>query len=925
MITDQPTAPSSRRWPSRRWARAVLAVLLVPLVLAVEPMASPVSAVETILPASKVQATNSKQPPPPWIKVPSCGSINIDGGGGATTWRVTSEVGSGSVVHPGRTWTVVAEIDAKDFYDTGVGNDGPDPLHLRLAPSGPTSPGAPPAGFYDPKYNEGKDAVGAIGPLGNWGYRFDANSKPKGGFINDSGDGAFARLTVTVEATAPGVITMPVLQVFGYDSTPIAGEFSCTLPLEWSWTVVAPQAPVASPESVTVDARYPSAVVGDANGGSHAVAIDVLANDDDPNVAGGPGDPAQVRLASWPTTSAAGGTVNCGSQAQNGAPKGTPFNQLATGPCTYQPPLGHAGPDSFTYTIRSVTGELQATTTASIQVRPNRAPSATAVVFGTAVNQDGTFDLAAGVGDLDGDPVTCSLAAPPVPAVGTAAVTPGCELVWDNTSPGFTGNVTVDYRVCDTHPTLAAPELGAGVTRTAGYAQGSPDDLSASTSRRCTVATATIPVLPGLILPPTAGADLDVVDAGYASDDIGTYSLRIPVLDNDVDGNGPAPAVPGVELEIATTPDPAEGTASVDGDRVVFTPADGFSGPVSFTYRVCEDPLLQDPVYLDDPDTPLVDEGLPFCGLGTVGIDVVGNAAPIAGPDEAVIAHTATLQDLDLGANDVDPEGGALSCTPGVPSISDPMLVVAATVDAQCRLDLDPADGADGVVEVTYEVCDAHTLTAPAHPAIPYGTDGRSPGDAAPRCSSGVATITVVGPAPGPVDPHAGDSPPICTADTAQTTTGTTVSIDVIANDTDLDADQQPSPVILTGPPSDEPANSVEGGQAAMDEGGTVVIYEPAAGFIGIDTFSYTARDEIGQGCVGQVTVNVVASPDGGGTGQPVSTGTNPTALAGAGSAGTTGALPATGSPHALVLVAMGLALVAIGATATGTGRRLRR
>ena len=77
--------------------------------------------------------------------------------------------------------------------------------------------------------------------------------------------------------------------------------------------------PLAAERDVEVfDVEYAGGVVRvflDCEGG---VDIDVLSNDDDPEVAGGPGDPDEVRIEDWQPGSVQGGTVSCGTPAQKG-------------------------------------------------------------------------------------------------------------------------------------------------------------------------------------------------------------------------------------------------------------------------------------------------------------------------------------------------------------------------------------------------------------------------------------------------------------------------------------------------------------------------------------------------------------------------------------------------------------------------------
>ncbi len=863
-LAIDPTSPPQHSLRLRLQALATSPVCLGLLTLSLCAAAG--RGAENILPPSEVVGQAIYNPDGPGfiqvgdVDVPGdCGSSNLDldyPGNNPTTWTVTSSVGSGSTVHVGRSWTVRAEINS--FPATIGANDGIDPLYVRLPPIGPAMAGALPSGdiLGGSFYYRGDDPIALIGTLGQWGFTYDVNSEPTIFDQNQSSDGLWVILEVTVLATAPGTIAIPLVTVEGYDNSVLEGEVDCMMDVGFQWTVVDPDPTAVGPDQATTDSTYANVNTGDANAGPHALNIDVLANDDDPNVLGGPGDLTQVRIQSWDQTSAQGGSVSCGSPGQQNPPASVPLSELSPGPCVYTPPVGLSGTDSFGYRARAATdADSSSVGVVTIALEANNRPIPGVPSFGTASGEDKVLDLEPYIFDGNSDPLTCFPAGAPIPnSVGSATVNADCTVTWDNTNPGFTGNVTFPFRVCDTHPTLDGGELGSNVDRAPGYSAG---DLSVSTSRRCESEEATISILTGLKLPPTGVSDSDIVDAGYAIDGIGSFHLRIPVLDNDTDGNGPNPSMPSAAPAVLLPPDITQGTASFDAEgNLLFTPTDGYSGGVSLTYRVCEDPALQAPPYEDDPNTPLINEGLPICGVGAVNIQVIGNAPPIAGPDQASIAHDALLFGFDVGANDADPEGGALACTPESLTASDPALVELASLTATCNLSVNPTDGAMGTVVFTYEVCDMHALASPAHPAALYGDDGRAPGDAAPRCSVGETTIDVVmQDGDGEPDPHAGDPPPVCITDTAFTFAGQPISIPVLDNDSDFDADENPGSVILTGPQSEEPTTTALGGSAAKD-GPTTILYTPPDDFVGTDTFEYFARDEIGQGCVGTVLVH---------------------------------------------------------------------
>lgn len=673
------------------------------------------------------------------LPMPSCGSQNITGDKGHAEWTITSSLGENSIVFPGTEWDVTVEMYADHLdYSPWNYNDGPDPLIVQMVPTGPVErvqivPTLPAnLGIHDAYH--GDSPVGPKNAIQTWGYAFDSNSEPKlDGVHIETSDGVDLRLRIRMRALSPGVIALPKLQISGWDSTPKAASVSCEVPIGWTWGVTAYDPPIVKGEAVKTDASYAALdpeEADDANWGSHGIAINVLANDDDANTTGGIGDTDDVRIESWSLNSDEGGNVDCGG-ALSPFPEDEPFADLFTGPCTYLPPADFSGTDTFHYTVRQRSDGSTASGTVKVTVVPNPKPLTAEAEFYSAVDQDQTFDVSAYSVDPDEEPLTCltDLVTPPAPAIGTVTMHPDCTFDW--VTDGGQGSVDFTYRVCDTHALLASH--GTAATKVQPYATG---DLSPTTSRRCTDADVTIYVQPGIVIPPTGVPDIDKVDAGYPGDGIGAYSIVYPVFVNDIDLNGPDGESGLVGLAILTPPTADQGTAVVEGESIRFTPADGFSGPVAIKYRVCEDPDEQDPPY----------DGFGFCGAGILTINVVGNEAPVAVDDFAVaVAPTGVVVDRDLAANDVDPEEEGLACDQTLVNV-DPAFIASATLGADCLLDVDPVDGVTGATSFGYRVCDAHALSLPKWPATPYGTDGRDPGDAAPRCDTAEVDLFIINP-----------------------------------------------------------------------------------------------------------------------------------------------------------------------------------
>ena len=126
--------------------------------------------------------------------------------------------------------------------------------------------------------------------------------------------------------------------------------------------------PTANNDSVTIDEDV-------------EVAIDVLANDTDPD---GALDANSVRIVDGPT-------------------HGTATVDIATGLVIYTPVDGHSGTDSFTYTVDDETGAASNLATVSIAVNPiTDSPSLVARSVAGTVNSPILLDISSDLGDRDG-------------------------------------------------------------------------------------------------------------------------------------------------------------------------------------------------------------------------------------------------------------------------------------------------------------------------------------------------------------------------------------------------------------------------------------------------------------------------------------------------------------------------------------------
>lgn len=344
----------------------------------------------------------------------------------------------------------------------------------------------------------------------------------------------------------------------------------------------------------------------------------------------------------------------------------------------------------------------------------------------------------------------------------------------------------------------------------------------------------------------------------------------LPVLANDLDPNGDELSV----VEVTGVPSTSGATAepSSGGRGVVFRPAPGFRGTISFQVRV------------SDPD------GLRDDSSVKVTVDDAGNAAPVANEDKADAA-AGRMTMIDVLANDTDPDGdsialtkvtmksgtgqvaltqaGAVAFSPDAageatfsyvvqdergltgtgtvtvtvkdvqnlaPIVRDDVFEVQLGRTASLDLlanDLDPDGGHLQLITVPSSLAPIGSLQTdgnlvrfnPTQQGIQSFTYQVSDGTSS---SQGKATITV--------SPSVANRPALAIPDRIAVVAGQEASIDVIANDTDADGDVLG--VVSWTAPSGVSVRSIDGRHlfVKLDSGASpvVVIYNVSDGTIDV-------------------------------------------------------------------------------------------
>jgi Ca2+-binding RTX toxin-like protein len=279
-------------------------------------------------------------------------------------------------------------------------------------------------------------------------------------------------------------------------------------------------------------------------------------------------------------------------------------------------------------------------------------------------------------------------------------------------------------------------------------------------------------------------------------------AITIDAPANVTDVDSPPP------FTIAIAATPTNGTVQVAADgKIIYTPKPDFFGTDTFTYTASDGEAVSTPA--------------------TVTVTVENVNDPPTTKADAVTTAVGTPITIDVLANDFDKDDVA-----DVSTIDPATLTVSAN----------PVNGSVTIVN-------GKALYTPnagflGSDSFQYTVKDKQGAISAP------ATVTV----------KVSDRP-IAAADTATVAEDSTVTINILANDTDQDSEINPASVAIASP--------TQNGALTINPDGTVT-YTPEANFFGTDSFTYTVKDNNGiTSLPGTVTITVtpvndvpVANPD---------------------------------------------------------------
>lgn len=680
--------------------------------------------------------------------------------------------------------------------------------------------------------------------------------------VNAAGltDGATVTITVTsvddpvvaVDDTATtSEETAVTIAVRNNDSVPDGGAVvtGVTQPLAAQGTVaIVAGNPVYTPATNFFGTATFTYTVEDADGDSDTatVTVTVIGTDDLPTAANdstttNEDTPVTIDVVANDSDPDHGGLTVTAFSAPPAA-QGTVV--IVANRLVFTPADDFFGTVSFTYTMTDVDGDA-ATATVTITVSPtDDAPTAADDATSTTEDTPVTIDVIANDADPDqGGLTVTAVSAPPV-AEGTAAIVSN-QVVFTPVADFF-GTSTFTYTIADAD--------GDEATATVTVTIAPSDDL------------------------PTAVNDSATVNEDTA--------VTIDVVVNDVD-----PDQGGLTVTTVTQPPAAQGTVTIVGNRVVFTPAANFAGgPVLFTYTVAD----------ADGDE----------ATATVSITVTA----INDPPDAVNDTTNTTEDtpivITVLGNDTDVDGLALTVTSTTPAshggltrnangtitytpesnwygtdtftytISDGR---GGTDTATVTVTVTPVNDQPSAYNNSYTVVQGQTLTIPA-PGI-LADDSDPDGDtltASAITAPGSGSLSVNSDGSfsygssaafsGPVSFQYRATDPSGAFATATVTITVTPIVPTAVNDSYVATYGQPLNIGTPGVLSNDNAN---GGSSALSvtlvsgpANGSVVLqtggsfsYTPNPGFAGTDSFVYRIAAGTAVGNTATVTIRVNRPP----------------------------------------------------------------
>ncbi|CAM3330275.1 Ig-like domain-containing protein [Zobellia roscoffensis] len=415
---------------------------------------------------------------------------------------------------------------------------------------------------------------------------------------------------------------------------------------------------------------------------------------------------------------------------------------------TYTPDNGFSGDDEIIYTVNDGNNPaVSGTLTIAVTAVANQAPTAndfTSTVAGNSSNN--AIELSGEINDPENDNLTVGIGSGP--ANGTATIS-GTVITYTPNN-GFSGDDEIIYTVNDGNNPAVSGTLTIAVTAVANQA-------------------------------PTAN-DFTSTVAGNSSNNAIELSGEINDPEND-------------NLTVGIGSGPANGTATISGTVITYTPNNGFSGDDEIIYTV------------NDGNNPAVS------GTLTIQVNAAVNEPPTANDFTVTVDANSSNNAIELSGEINDPENDNLTVGIG----SGPFngnATISGTI-----ISYTPNNGFSGEDEIIYTVNDGN------NPAV-----------------SGTLTIQVNA---------AVNEPP--------TANDFTVTVDANSSNNAIELSGE-----INDPENDNLTVGIGSGpfNGNATISGTIISYTPNNGFSGNDIINYTVNDGSNPAVSGTLTIQVNAVPN---------------------------------------------------------------
>ena len=486
----------------------------------------------------------------------------------------------------------------------------------------------------------------------------------------------------------------------------------------------------------------------------------------------------------------------------------------------YTPNPGYIGADSFTYTANSSAG-ASVPATVSITVNPPSAPTVTASSATTPYNTATNVNLASAISGAD------------ITSVNIAS------------NPGH-GTVTVSGET-------------ATYTPAANFYGGTDSFTYTATNPGGTSAPATVTITVGTVAAPTAAAASATTSYNTAT------SINL------------ASAISGLDVTAVTVASaPTRGTVSVSGETVTYTPSANFYGGTdSFTYTATNPGGTSSPatvtVSVGQVSVPTIaakSAATPFntptsidltsviSGTDVTGVNIASHplhgTVSVSGETLTYTPSATFYGGIDSFAYTATNPGGTSSPATVTVTVGEVAVPTVAAKSVTTRYNtatsINLADAITGtdITGITVASGPSHGTVGVSGETITYtpsatfygGTDSFTYTATNPGGNSSPATVTIT------VTPL---STPVAAALSVATTTGTPVLIQAT---TEASSPQPVTGLNVTTQPAHGTATA----------SGEQIIYTPAAGYVGTDTFTYQLSNHFGISTPSAITVTVTAA-----------------------------------------------------------------